>query len=84
MVSTGICGTAPVSAIEEKIRRKVHTPWRRARESEAPAATAGPRDYPLARIRSGTVQPWDAYAAIRYRDHWFWIDDRDLAAARKS
>ena len=54
----------------------------RAREAQAPAAVRSPRDYPLARIRSGTVQPSDAYAAIRYRDHWFWIDDRDLASKR--
>lgn len=54
----------------------------RAREGRLPAATPGPRDYPLALIRSSTVQPGDAYAAVRYRDHWFWIDDRDLASKR--
>jgi hypothetical protein len=60
----------------------LHLAEGRARESYAPADTQSPRDYPLARIRSGTLQPTDAYAAIRYRDHWFWIDDRDLPSKR--
>jgi hypothetical protein len=54
----------------------------RARELHARATTVSPRDYPLARIHSSTAQPTDAYVAIRYRDHWFWIDDRDLASKR--
>ena len=32
---------------------------------------------PLVRIRSSTSKPRDAYAAVPYRDHWFYIDDRD-------
>jgi hypothetical protein len=54
----------------------------RARESQARGAGPSPIDYPLARIRSGKEQPADAYAVIRYRDHWFWIDDRDLPSKR--
>jgi hypothetical protein len=34
------------------------------------------------RIRSGTEQPKDAYAAVRYRDHWFWVDDDNWLAKR--
>ena len=26
----------------------------------------------------GNASPPNAYAALRYRDHWFWIDDRDM------
>jgi len=33
---------------------------------------------PLIRVYSGTERPGDAFVAIRYRDTWFWIDDRDL------
>lgn len=37
-----------------------------------------PWDQPLVRIRSGGDKPIDAYAVVRYRDYWFWIDDTDL------
>jgi len=33
-------------------------------------------------VRSGTEKPADAFAAVRYRDHWFWIDDGDLLTKR--
>jgi len=32
---------------------------------------------PLVRIQSETSAPGDAFAAIKYRDWWYWIDDRD-------
>jgi len=34
------------------------------------------------RIRSGKEKPAHAYAAVRYRDHWFWIDDGDWKTKR--
>jgi hypothetical protein len=36
----------------------------------------------LVTIRSSKTKPVDAYAAAFYRDHWFWIDDRDLKSKR--
>ena len=33
-------------------------------------------------IRCGASKPEDAFVAVNYRDHWFWIDDRDLRAKR--
>jgi hypothetical protein len=33
---------------------------------------------PLIRVRNGTSKPDDAFVAVSYRDHWFWIDDRDI------
>ena len=33
---------------------------------------------PLIRIHSSSERPGDAFIAVPYRDHWFWIDDRDL------
>ena len=34
------------------------------------------------RIRSGKERPESAYAAVKYRDYWFWIDDSDLRTKR--
>lgn len=34
------------------------------------------------RIHSGKAKPAHAYAAVRYRDHWFWIDDADWQTKR--
>ena len=36
----------------------------------------------LLRIRSGIERPADALVAVRYRDRWFWIDDRDRDSKR--
>jgi hypothetical protein len=32
------------------------------------------------RVRSGEEAPADAYAAVSYRSHWFWIDDNDIGS----
>jgi len=54
----------------------------RARAAPESAAQASPAEAPLARIRASTELPPDAYVAVRYRDYWFWIDDRDLESKR--
>ena len=33
---------------------------------------------PLIRVRSGQEKPADAYAAVSYRNMWFWVEDTDL------
>jgi hypothetical protein len=38
---------------------------------------AGTESPPLFRVRSGENPPGDAYAKVRYRDYWYWIDDTD-------
>jgi len=55
-----------------------HVQSGRAAPAPAPPARPTPWDEPLVRIHSGTEKPGDAYAAVRYRDHWFWVDDHDL------
>jgi hypothetical protein len=37
---------------------------------------------PFVTIRSGTERPADAFTRVKYRDHWYWIDDRDFSSKR--
>ncbi|MFI8716359.1 hypothetical protein ACIGHF_00485 [Stenotrophomonas sp. NPDC077464] len=36
----------------------------------------------LATIHSGSTAPADAYAAVRYRSTWYWVDDTDMDSKR--
>ena len=36
----------------------------------------------LINIHSGRDRPDNAFVKVRYRDHWFWVDDRDLVSKR--
>ena len=36
----------------------------------------------LIQIHCSKGKPADAFAAVNYRNHWFWIDDRDLKSKR--
>jgi len=36
----------------------------------------------LIRVHSGDSRSTDAYVTVRYRNQWFWIDDRDLSSKR--
>ena len=37
---------------------------------------------PLIRVYSSATEPDDAFVSVTYRDHWFWVDDRDLSSKR--
>ncbi|RKY06044.1 MAG: hypothetical protein DRP66_09585 [Planctomycetota bacterium] len=37
---------------------------------------------PLIRIRSSPQRPDDAFVAVKYREHWFWIDDCDIKSKK--
>jgi hypothetical protein len=39
---------------------------------------AGAEVAPLMRIHSSPARPKDSFSSIRYREQWYWIDDRDL------
>lgn len=36
----------------------------------------------LIQVRCSKSRPADAFVSINYRNHWFWIDDRDLKSKR--
>lgn len=59
----------------------VHLDDGRATPGPAPTGTASEFQAPL-RIRSSREKPADAYVAVRYRDHWFWIEDREVKSKR--
>lgn len=46
------------------------------------AEASDPRDRPLIQVQSSTSQPAGAYAAVHYRDSWYWIPDNDFASKR--
>ena len=35
---------------------------------------------PLMKVQSGPSEPRDAFVSLRYRETWFWIDDRDFGS----
>ncbi|MDP3426428.1 MAG: hypothetical protein Q8S17_03505 [Humidesulfovibrio sp.] len=35
-----------------------------------------------ARIRSGASEPVEPFTSVRFRGHWFWVDDSDMATKR--
>jgi hypothetical protein len=79
--------TRSLQEILTELAAGVEVPERDLTEGRAtlvprPDAAAGSRDALLMRVRSGGEQPTDAHAAVRYRDRWFWIDDRDLDSKR--
>jgi hypothetical protein len=43
---------------------------------------AGEKTQPLIRIQGSSEEPGDAFVSVRYRNSYFWIDDRDLISKR--
>jgi hypothetical protein len=52
----------------------------RATPSLSSTNGAGNRD-PV-EINCGQEKPADAFSAVHYRNHWFWVDDRDWRTKR--
>ena len=48
----------------------------------AEKAGAGEKILPMIRVRSSTGKPDDPFVSVRYRNSYFWIDDRDLGSKR--
>jgi hypothetical protein len=54
------------------------------RSAAVPAAVSGSAEErrTSVRVRSGKDKPANAFAAVRYRDYWFWIDNDDWQTKR--
>jgi hypothetical protein len=59
-----------------------HVTQGRTATSARAAEAEDPRDRPLVRVLAGPERPADAFAAVRHRDTWYWIDDRDYRSKR--
>jgi len=57
---------------------EAHVQERRVAPTAEPEVGPGGPIPPLVRILSSPEKPSDAFVAVPYRDHWYWIDDRDL------
>ena len=56
----------------------VHVEEKRVNPTMPEETVQGAPVPPLIGIHSSAEKPGDAFIAIPYRGHWFWIDDRDL------
>jgi hypothetical protein len=54
----------------------------RGRVLEGMRQTGEADDKPLVHVKSGAEAPADTYAAVRYSDNWYWIDDSDVPSKR--
>jgi hypothetical protein len=57
---------------------EAHVQEKRVLPTADPEVGPGGPIPPLGRILSSAEKPDDAFVAVPYRGHWYWIDDRDL------
>jgi len=61
---------------------EVHVTEKRVNQTIVEQTVSGTPVRPLIQIHSSHEKPADAFVTVRYRDYWFWIDDRDLPSKR--
>lgn len=57
---------------------EIHVSEKRVSPTLKDVSPEGTPVVPLVRIHSSLKRPDDPFVVIPYRDHWFWIDDKDL------
>ncbi len=60
----------------------IHVEEKRVNATQMEESSPGRSSGPMIRIHSSRKKSADAFVAVPYRDHWFWIDDRDLPSKR--
>jgi len=55
-----------------------HVAEKRTAPTMPPENLNGAEIPPLIRITSSSHKPDDSFVAVPYKDHWYWIDDRDV------
>ena len=65
---------------------QVNVPEQHVREGRTVPSTSmidkQGKDRKLLEIKHSVEKPDDAFTAVKYRDYWFWIDDRDFHSKR--
>jgi hypothetical protein len=61
---------------------ETHVAEHRVGPTAEPEVGPGGPLWPLIGIASSPERPADAFVAVPDRDHWFWIDDRDIPSKR--
>jgi hypothetical protein len=59
---------------------EVHVAEKRVSPTFVEKTATGEKVPPLIRIRSSSEKPGDPFISVRYRNVYFWIDDRDLVS----
>ena len=79
--------TRSMLAIMVELATRVHVPPRHVSEGRTVPSLAAPgsaeeKTGQLISIKSSVDKPKDAYVAVNYKGHWFWIDDMDFKSKR--
>lgn len=78
--------TRSVLHLMQTMAAQVDVPAQHLAEHRTPpgweSASGVQSDMRMITIHSSPRSPSDAFVAVQYRDHWFWIDDRDLKSKR--
>jgi hypothetical protein len=61
---------------------EIHIQENRASPGVFDRIDAGEKERTLVKVRSSVEPPEDAFVSVQYRDHWFYVDDRDFLSKR--
>ena len=78
--------TRSVLHLMQTMAAQVEVPAEDLAEQRTPpgweAVADSPGNVRMITIRCSASAPADAFTAVQYRGHWFWVDDRDLKSKR--